>query len=102
MLEAGEFVRRRDDGRLLERNGHCVIPLMGRFKNETGERNLVMVLANETKSGLGIHYWVDKFSGLLKAEGRGTEPGPAVWNPDGYCMESWRLNEELHSVLERL
>ena len=102
MLEAGEFVRRRDDGRLLERNGHCVIPLMGRFKNETGERNLLMVLANETRSGLDIRYWVDKFSGLLMAEGRGTEPGPAVCNPDGYCMESWRLNEELHSVLERL
>ena len=102
MLEAGEFVKRRDDGRSLQRNGHCVIPLMGRFKNETGERNLVMVLANETISGLKIRYWVDKFSELLKSEGRGNEPGPAVCNGDGYCMESWRLNEELHLVLERL
>ena len=102
MLEAGEFVKRRDDGRLLEKNGHCVIPLMGRFKNETGERNLLMVLANKTRSGLRIRHWVDKLSELLKSEGRGLEPGPAVCNPDGYCMESWRLNEELHSVLERL
>ena len=79
-----------------------MIPLMGKFKNETGECNLVMVLANETRSGLGIRHWVDKFSGLLKSEGRGIEPGPAVCNSDGYCMESWQLNKELHSVLERL
>ena len=79
-----------------------MIPLMGRFKNETGERNLLMVLVNETRSGLRIRRWVDKFSGLLKTEGRGLEPGPAVCNPDGYCMESWRLNDELHEMLERL
>jgi len=33
MLEASEFVKRRDDGRKLEnKKGHVVIPLMGRFK----------------------------------------------------------------------
>jgi len=47
MLEASEFVKRRDDGRKLgNKKGHVVIPLMGHFKNETGERNLVIVLAN--------------------------------------------------------
>jgi hypothetical protein len=46
MLESSELVRRRDDGRDKERDGHVIIPLMGRFKNETGERNLLMVLVN--------------------------------------------------------
>jgi len=46
MLEISEFVKRRDDGRK-SAMGHVVVPLMGRFKNETGERNLVLVLANE-------------------------------------------------------
>ena len=54
MLEASEFFRHRDDERDSEMNGHVVIPLMGRFKNETGERNLLLVLANVTQSGLDI------------------------------------------------
>jgi hypothetical protein len=32
MLESLEFVRRRDDGRNKEHDGHIIIPLMGRFK----------------------------------------------------------------------
>jgi hypothetical protein len=54
-LEASEFVKRRDDGRKVgNKKGHVVIPWMGRFKNETGERNLVIVLANRTAGGLEV------------------------------------------------
>ena len=48
MLEASEFIKRRDDGRHLGKDGHVVIPLMGRFKNKTGERNLLLIVANRT------------------------------------------------------
>jgi hypothetical protein len=41
MLVASEFFRRRDDGRDREEDGHVIIPLMGRFKNETGEIKFV-------------------------------------------------------------
>jgi hypothetical protein len=58
LVEASELVKRRHDGKDHAKHGHCVIPLMGRFKQETGERNLIMVLANETKSGLKIRKWV--------------------------------------------
>jgi hypothetical protein len=102
LLEASEFVKRRNDGRDSKTHGHCVIPLMGRFKQESGERNLLIVLANKTKGGLEVRKWVDLLTGLLKAEGKGSEVGPALCNEDGYLLERWRLNGELHSMLTRV
>jgi hypothetical protein len=102
MLEASEFVRRRDDGRNLDKNGHVVVPLMGRFKNETGERNLVIVLANETEGGLAIRKWVDRFTALLLAEGRGKITGPAICDSEGFVLERWKVNGELQSMLKRV
>ena len=66
-LEASEFVKRRDDGKKLgNKMGHFVIPWMGRFKNETGERNLVIVLANRTAGGLEGRKWIDRFSSKVE------------------------------------
>jgi hypothetical protein len=102
MLEASEFVKRRDDGRSLKENGHVVVPLMGRFKNETGERNLVIVLSNVTKSGLQIRKWIDRFTALLLSEGKGRTTGPAICDKDGFVLENWKINGELHQMLKRV
>ena len=102
MLEATEFIRRRNDGKDLERDGHVVIPLMGRFKNETGERNMIMVLANVTNGGLNIRKYVERFAQLLLLEGRGELVGPAVCNPQGIVLSSGELNQELHDVMEKV
>ena len=99
LLEASELIKRKRDGRHLRKDGHCVIPLMGRFKQETGERNLIIVLANLTSSGLEIRKWVELLIGLLESEGRAGEVGPALCNKDGYMIEKWRLNGELHSIM---
>ena len=102
LLEASELVKRRNDGRFNKKNGHVAIPLMGRFKQETGERNLLIVLANKTKSGLHIRKWVDLLTGLLKSEGKDKETGPALCNKDGYMMERGKLNGEFHSILNKV
>ena len=102
LMEASELIKRRNDGRDLTKNGHVAIPLMGHFKQETGERNLIIVLANETKGGLEIRKWVDLLTGLLKAEGKEKETGPALCNKDGYMIERWKLNGEFHSVLNKV
>ena len=102
MLEASEFVKRRDDGRDDRRGGHVVIPLMGRFKNETGERNLIIVLANKTNGGLNVRKWIDRFTALLLFEGHGESTGPAVCDKKGYVMERWKMNGELHEILKRV
>ena len=74
----------------------------GRFKEETGERNLVIVLANVTNGGLEIRKWIDLLTGLLKEEGREKEVGPALCNEDGNMLERWKLNGELHKALSKL
>ena len=102
MLESSELVKRRDDGRNLTGNGHVVIPLMGCFKGETGERNLIIVLANRSSGGLEIRRWVDLLSALLLVEGRGSTVGPALCDKDGNMIESRRLNEEFHMALEKI
>ena len=75
---------------------------MGRFKQENGERNLLLVLANMTKSRIEVRKWIDLLTGLLRAEGRDKEVGPALCNKNGYMLERWKLNGELHSVLIKL
>jgi hypothetical protein len=99
MMEALKLVKQRDDGRRDRDNGHVVIPLMGRFKNETGERKLVFVLANETSGGLKSRKWTDKLTKLLKEEGKGRTTGPAICDVDGYVLERWKINGELHNML---
>jgi hypothetical protein len=102
MIEASELVKRRNDGKDDTRCGHCVIPLMGRFKQESGERNLLIVLANKTKGGLNVRYWVDLLVKLLMAENKGNDIGPALCNEDGFMLEKWKLNGELHSILNKV
>ena len=99
LLEASELIKRKNDGNSMRKNGHCVIPLMGRFKQETGERNLIIVLANVTSGGLEIRKWVELLTRLLESEGREKEVGPALCNENGYMIEKWKLNGELHSIL---
>ena len=43
-IEELEFAKRKDDGRTCHAaNLYIVIPLMGRFKHETGERNSMVL-----------------------------------------------------------
>ena len=102
MLEVSEFVKRREDGRRLKDNGHVVVPLMGRFKNETGERNLVIVLANETKGGLHVRKWVDRFTALLMMEEKHLITGPAVCDQEGFAYSGWTLTNELRDMLKQV
>ena len=54
LLKASELVKHWLDGKDHEDHPHAVIPLMGRFKNETGEQNMLLVLASKTSSGIKI------------------------------------------------
>ena len=87
MLEVSEFVKRRDDGRKNKMGHDVVVPLMGRFKNETGERNLVLVLANETNGGLKVRKWIDRFTALLNLEDQGSSTGPVLCDEARMVLE---------------
>lgn len=62
-----------------QQQNHVVVPLMGRFKGETGERNVLRFLVNQTQSGIAIDKWVGRLVRVLMAEGRicVEQPGPA-------------------------
>ena len=102
MMEASELIKRKLDGKYENKNEHIVIPLMGRFKNETGERNLIIILANVTQGGIPIRKWVEGLASMLKMEGRHKDVGPAICDEDGIQMEMWKLNKELHHMLFRI
>ena len=102
LLEASELVRRIRDGRDIAIHPHVVIPLMGRFKGETGERNVLLVLANESANGLEMRKWVERLAMVLTKEGRMQTVGPAICNTNGFVMERGRLNALLHEALGKI
>ena len=106
LMEASELVKRRNDGvgnKMEEEElDHVVIPLMGRFKGETGERNLILVLAKKTSSGIEIRKWVDRLIALLSIEGRDKVIGPAICHMDGVVFSMRDLNQRLHTLLEAI
>jgi hypothetical protein len=79
---------------------HVVIPLLGRFKNEYGERWHVMVSVPVTDSLFQVRRWVERLANLLKKEQRGL--GPAFCDHNGDMLKySWvdeRFVEEVKRV----
>ena len=59
---------------------HVVIPLLGRFKGETGERYHLTPLASVTDSGLKIRFWVESLVEVREKQGR--FHGPAFCKDD--------------------
>ena len=53
---------------------HCVIPLLGKYKGETGERYHLTPLAYTTKTGLQLGLWVSRVCMHRRAEGRSHGP----------------------------
>ena len=60
---------------------------MGRFKNETGERNLLLVFSNKTNGRIEVRKWVDRFTALLEMEGKGKTTGPVVCDKNGIILQ---------------
>ena len=100
--EASELVRRIMEGRHHANHPHVVFPMMGRFKGETGERNLIFCLANSSNSGIPNRRWLERLVRLLRAESRHKEAGPAFCDRDGFVISSSFLNKELHRNLSNL
>ena len=48
---------------------HVVVPLLGRFKGETGERSHLLVMTDRTVSGIAIRGLGGKDGGLVSEQG---------------------------------
>jgi hypothetical protein len=75
-----------------------------RFKGETGERNVIRVLVERTKSGLEIKKWVERLIKLLRKEGRHDtlRPGPAFCDKEGEVLAYQYMNNLFHEELEKV
>ncbi len=100
LMEATSLCAMIDEGRHF-RKPFVLIPLMGRFKNETGERNVLLPLIGTTTSGLPVRKWTDRLANVLKAEGRHIgSPGPAICRDNGFVISYSEMNYLFHKELE--
>ena len=100
MVEAHGLQSHRDCGRSEGRDSHVVIPLLGRFKNEDGERWHLMVAAAETSSGFKVRQWVDLLVEVLRRERR--KEGPAFCKEDGTMISPQAMDAEFVKQLQKV
>ena len=101
LAEATSMCSMIDEGRESVIVPHVVACLMGRFKGETGERNVVLPFASVTASDIKIRWWFEQLVKTLSEEGRDSgSPGPAFCDRDGYVLSLFYLNTKFHEALE--
>ena len=99
MVEAGGLVYYINDGKQ-DIESSILIPLLGRFKNEAGERWHFMLSVSETASGFQIRKWLERIVTILNQENK--MEGPAFCYKDGSVIKSPDIDNEFHSLLERI
>ena len=78
--------------------GHVLVPLVGFFKGENGMRMHVCPIANETKSGVQVRWWLEELTTWLKEEDN--LAGPAFCDKTGYQLSERQMEEVFQPVLE--
>ena len=100
-IELGGLLQHLDDGTYVgEEYPHVVIPLLGRFKNEVGERWHLMLAAERTNSGFEIGKWTRRVAKMLKLEGKTS--GPVLCNEDGSLINAYEIDAEFHRQLVKI
>ena len=102
LVEAEGLVQMIDKGRIEdeEKLHHVVIPLLGRFKNEDGERWHLMVSVSTTSSGIQARKWIERLSEVLARERRGL--GPAFCDSRGEMIRYAWFDEKLVEEVKRV
>lgn len=103
LVEGTQLCAYQSRGRMHEKP-HVIIPMMGRFKGETGERNILRVLVPVTKSGIQIRRWVERLIKLLEDEGRNdtATPGPAFCDESGFVLSYSMMNGWFHDEMVKV
>ena len=101
MLDLQGLIQHIMDGRdRREKHPHVVFPLLGRFKNEVGERWHLMLSVPVTKSGFKVRMWTERLVKLMLKENKVN--GPAICRPDGHLYESGAINSEFKASLAKI
>ena len=79
---------------------HVAIPLLGRFKNEEGERWHIMVSVSITNSKFHVRKWIEMLVEVLKEEDRGL--GPAFCDVKGEMIRYSWIDEKFIDEVKRV
>ena len=102
MLEATSLASYSEEGRM-NKVPYVLAPLLGRFKGETGERNVLLPFAAVTKSGIQVRLILDRVLAILVKEGRSTGAlSPAICHVGGKSISRTELNKEFITALEKI
>ena len=101
MMERSELVANLSKG-ATDKQPHVVMPLMGRFKSETGERNTMFILASTTASGIRNRELLEGVADVLVEEGLDSTPGPAYCDQKGKAVSYKEMNAEFHLALRKV
>ena len=85
MMERSDLVKHIARGENDADIPHVVVPLLGQFKGETGEKCHLLMMANVTSSGIEIRKWVNRAVQMFIKEGC-TSVGPVMCGMDGKTM----------------
>ena len=77
-----------------------MIPLLGRFKGETGERYHLTPWAAETKSGIKIKFWIQLLMAMHTQLGR--KRGYAFCTKEGECLSSKEMQHIILYYLQKV
>lgn len=101
MVDLKGLIKYQGRGRGAEHDRqHTIIPLLGRFKNEVGERTHLCAMVDETDSGLKLGVWVDR---LIKLRTRQRVfSGPAFRTSQGYAAKIGDFEPRMLDVLKRV
>ena len=102
LVEADGLKQMISNGRQQRDNemSHVVIPVLGRFKNEDGERWHVMVSTDVTGSGIKVRKWIERLVVILELEDK--PMGPAFCDINGDMIEYWQMNNAFVKELENV
>ena len=96
-VDADRLCRHIRVGKHDERCPHVIIPLLGRFKSEDGDRMHVIPIVNRTRSGIKVRLWLERLVSLLRSERRTN--GPAFCDEEGYLLQASAVEEVIHPIL---
>ncbi len=103
LMESKELCARIAQGQNDPRGSHVYVPLMGRFKHENGERNLLFAFASVTEnSQIPVRHCLERVVFILKKERKDQIVGPAICESNGFVYPRWKINAELHEQIERV
>lgn len=101
MMERSDLIRNISRGQYDTEIPHVVVPLLGRFKGELGERCHLVMMVNISNSGIEFRKWVTRAVELFKRENLNSV-GPVMCDEDGNMLTSTAVDYEFKKQVTKV